>query len=61
MSFCTQAVVMTLEALSTTVEEAMCRLLKSLYSAIIITPDMMERVSTSLQNLVGVFQVERVR
>lgn len=51
---------MTLEALSTTVEEAMCRLLKSLYSAIIITPDMMERVSTCHLNLLGFFKVEMV-
>ncbi|XP_054259063.1 programmed cell death protein 4 [Macrosteles quadrilineatus] len=38
-----EAVVMTLEALSSSVEEAMCRLLKSLSAAVIITPDMMER------------------
>jgi len=38
-----EAVVMTLEALSSTVEEAMCRLLKSLSAAVIITPDLMER------------------
>lgn len=35
---------MTLEALNSQVEEQMCKLLKSLSAAIIITPDMMERV-----------------
>ncbi|CAH1400670.1 unnamed protein product [Nezara viridula] len=38
-----EAIVMTLEAISTTVEEQMCKFLKSLSAAIIITPDMMER------------------
>uniref|UniRef100_A0A1B6LV66 Programmed cell death protein 4 n=1 Tax=Graphocephala atropunctata TaxID=36148 RepID=A0A1B6LV66_9HEMI len=37
-----EAVLMTLEALSSSVEEAMCRLLKSLCAAIIITPDLLE-------------------
>jgi hypothetical protein len=36
---------MTIEAISGHTEELMCKLLKSLYAAIIITPDMMERVS----------------
>lgn len=36
---------MVLEAISAHVEEAMCKLLKSLSAAIIITPDMMKRVS----------------
>ena len=39
---------MTLEAINSHVEEAMCKLLKSLFAAIIITPDMMERVSYGL-------------
>nr|CAD7416540.1 unnamed protein product [Timema cristinae] len=38
-----EAVVMVIEAISGQVEEAMCRLLKILSSAIIITPDLMER------------------
>uniref|UniRef100_A0A1B6FUN2 Programmed cell death protein 4 n=1 Tax=Cuerna arida TaxID=1464854 RepID=A0A1B6FUN2_9HEMI len=37
-----EAVLMTLEALSSSVEEAMCRLLKSLFAAVIISPDLME-------------------
>jgi hypothetical protein len=39
---------MTIEAISGHTEEMMCKLLKSLYAAIIITPDMMERVSVIL-------------
>lgn len=38
-----EAVVMTIEAINGHTEEMMCKLLKSLYAAIIITPDMMER------------------
>ncbi|XP_014255101.1 programmed cell death protein 4 isoform X2 [Cimex lectularius] len=38
-----EVIVMTLEALNVHVEEAMCKLLKSMCDAIIITPDMMER------------------
>lgn len=38
-----EAIVMTLESLNSHVEEAMCKLLKSLSTAIIITPEMMER------------------
>ncbi|XP_049857865.1 programmed cell death protein 4 [Schistocerca gregaria] len=38
-----EAVVMTIEAINGHTEELMCKLLKSLYSAIIITPDMMDR------------------
>ncbi|KAK9508469.1 hypothetical protein O3M35_006022 [Rhynocoris fuscipes] len=38
-----EAIVMVLEAINAHVEEAMCKLLKSLSAAIIITPDMMER------------------
>ncbi|PNF31523.1 Programmed cell death protein 4 [Cryptotermes secundus] len=38
-----EAVVMTIEAISGHTEEMMCKLLKSLCAAIIITPDMMER------------------
>ncbi|KAL1122659.1 hypothetical protein AAG570_002986 [Ranatra chinensis] len=38
-----EAIVMTLEAINAQVEEAMCKLLKSLSAAVIITPDMMER------------------
>lgn len=38
-----EAIVMTLEALNSHVEEQMCKLLKSLAAAVIITPDMMER------------------
>lgn len=38
-----EAIIMVLEAMSTPVEEAMCKLLKSLSGAIIITPGMMER------------------
>lgn len=39
---------MTIEAINGHTEEVMCKLLKSLYAAIIITPDMMERVSVIL-------------
>lgn len=42
---------MTIEAISGHTEEMMCKLLKSLYAAIIITPDMMERVSAILVNI----------
>jgi hypothetical protein len=42
---------MTIEAISGHTEEVMCKLLKSLYAAIIITPDMMERVSVELLNV----------
>lgn len=42
---------MTIEAISGHTEEMMCKLLKSLYAAIIITPDMMERVSVVLVNI----------
>ncbi|KAJ9600608.1 hypothetical protein L9F63_026252 [Diploptera punctata] len=38
-----ESVVMTIEAINGHTEEMMCKLLKSLYAAIIITPDMMER------------------
>lgn len=38
-----EAIVMVLEAINNHVEEKMCKLLKSLSDAIIITPDMMER------------------
>lgn len=38
-----EAVVMVLESINSHVEEKMCKLLKSLSDAIIITPDMMER------------------
>ncbi|PSN39068.1 Programmed cell death protein 4 [Blattella germanica] len=38
-----EAVVMTIEQINGHTEEMMCKLLKSLYAAIIITPDMMER------------------
>ncbi|XP_071448037.1 programmed cell death protein 4 isoform X1 [Hetaerina americana] len=38
-----EALVMTIEALNRTTEEKMCKLLKSLCSAVIITTDMMER------------------
>lgn len=38
-----EAIVMVLEAINAHVEEAMCKLLKSLSAAIIITPDMMAR------------------
>lgn len=43
-----EAVVMTIEAISGHTEEMMCRLLKSLCDSIIITPNMMERVSVLL-------------
>jgi len=39
---------MTIEAINGHTEELMCKLLKSLYAAIIITPNMMERVSAIL-------------
>jgi programmed cell death protein 4 len=42
---------MTIEAINGHTEEMMCKLLKSLYAAIIITPDMMERVSVALINI----------
>ncbi|KAL0269827.1 UNVERIFIED_CONTAM: hypothetical protein PYX00_007433 [Menopon gallinae] len=38
-----EAVVMTIEAINAQTEEMMCKLLKSLCDAVIITPDMMER------------------
>jgi len=37
---------MVLEAINEQVDEAMCKLLRSLSNAVIITPDMMDRVST---------------
>jgi len=39
-----QAVVDVIEAMNTHTEFAMCKLLKALYDAIIITPEMMEKV-----------------
>lgn len=38
-----EAVIMVIEAINGQTEEMMCKLLKSLYDAVIITPDMMER------------------
>lgn len=38
-----EAIVMTLEAINSHVEEQMCKLLKSLAAAVIVSPDMMER------------------
>uniref|UniRef100_A0A0K8SCI9 MI domain-containing protein n=1 Tax=Lygus hesperus TaxID=30085 RepID=A0A0K8SCI9_LYGHE len=40
-----EAVIMVLEAMNANVEDAMCKLLKSLSDAVIITPDMMSRVN----------------
>jgi hypothetical protein len=45
-----QAVIMTIEAVVGPTEEKMVRLLKFLSDAIIITPDMMERVSRPFYN-----------
>ena len=45
-----QSIVLTLESLNTEVEDAMCRFLKSLSDAIIITPDMMRRVCISFDD-----------
>lgn len=39
-----QAVVDVIEAMNTHTEIAMCKLLKALYDAIIITPEMMNKV-----------------
>lgn len=39
-----EAIVMTIEAINSQTEEMMCKLLKSLCDAVVITPDMMERV-----------------
>jgi len=46
-----QAVVDVIEAMNTHTEIAMCKLLKALHDAIIITPEMMEKVCTFKRNI----------
>lgn len=44
--FFKQAIVMALESMQESVEDSICRLLKSLFNSCLVTPDQMQRVST---------------